>query len=142
MKAIFVSDLHGNETKYNKLCSYIKQNIPEAVFIGGDVLPNYYATNSIEFIKYFLKSLLTDLKDDMGINYPDIYLITGNDDAAISCENFAKLDDNGLLHFINSTTVNKESYSVTGYPYIPPTPFLLKDWEKFDIIYTLLKLLY
>lgn len=133
MKAIFVSDLHGNETKYNKLCSYIKQNITEAVFIGGDVLPNYYVTNSIEFIKDFLKPLLTDLKDDMGINYPDIYMITGNDDAAISCEYFAKLEDNGLIYFINSITVNKESYFVTGYPYIPPTPFLLKDWEKFDI---------
>ncbi len=133
MKAIFVSDLHGNETKYIKLCSYLKQNIPDAVFIGGDVLPNYYVTNSIEFIKDFLKPLLTDLKDVMGINYPDIYLITGNDDAAISCEYFAKLEDNGLIHFINSITVNKEGYSVTGYPYIPPTPFLLKDGEKYDI---------
>jgi hypothetical protein len=24
-------------------------------------------------------------------------------------------------------------YMIYGYPFVPPTPFMLKDWEKFDV---------
>ena len=133
MKAICLSDIHGNDVKYRKLCSYIKQNLPEAVFIAGDILPNYYVTEPVDFIDDTLNPILSELKDDIGERYPDIFLITGNDDAAISCEHLGYLELKGLIHFTNNLVINKPGYIVLGYPYVPPTPFLLKDWEKYDI---------
>lgn len=133
MKAICLSDIHGNDVKYRKLCTYIKQNLPDAVFIAGDVLPNYYITEPLEFIEDTLKPLLSELKDEINEQYPDIYLITGNDDAAVSCEHLRYLELKGLIHFSNKIVINQAGYTVFGYPYVPPTPFLLKDWEKYDI---------
>lgn len=133
MKAICVSDIHGNDVKYRKLCIYIKQNLPDAVFIAGDILPNYYVTEPLEFIEDTLKPLLSELKDEMNGRYPDIFVITGNDDAAVSCEHLRYLELKGLLHFSNKMVINQTGYTVLGYPYVPPTPFLLKDWEKYDI---------
>jgi len=133
MKAICLSDIHGNDVKYRKLCTYIKQNLPDAVFIAGDVLPNYYITEPLEFIEDTLKPLLSELKAEINEQYPDIYLITGNDDAAVSCEHLRYLELKGLIHFSNKIVINQEEYTVLGYPYVPPTPFLLKDWEKYDI---------
>lgn len=133
MKAICLSDIHGNDVKYRKLCTYIKQNLPDAVFIAGDVLPNYYITEPLEFIEDTLKPLLSELKDEINEQYPDIYLITGNDDAAASCEHLRYLELKGLIHFSNKIVINQAGYTVLGYPYVPPTPFLLKDWEKYDI---------
>ena len=133
MKALCISDVHGNEVNFRKLCGYIRQYLPEAVFIAGDILPNYYVTDSEDFIKDFLKPLFTDLKEELKQNYPDIYLIPGNDDAAVSCEYFEWMEIKELLYFVNNKVIHKDKYAVIGYPYVPPTPFLLKDWEKFDI---------
>lgn len=128
-----MSDIHGNDVKYMKLCGYIKQTLPDAVFIAGDVLPNYYVTDPRDFINDTLKPLLSELKDELSENYPDIFLITGNDDAAISCEHLRYLELKGLIHFANKMVTNQKGYTVLGYPYVPPTPFLLKDWEKYDV---------
>ena len=133
MHAICISDVHGNEVNFRKLCGYIRQYLPEAVFIAGDILPNYYVTDPEEFIKDFLKPLFTDLKEELKQNYPAIYLIPGNDDAAVSCEYFEMLETKELLYFVNKKVIKKDEYTVIGYPYIPPTPFLLKDWEKYDV---------
>ena len=133
MKAICLSDIHGNDVKYRKLCGYIKQTLPDAVFIAGDVLPNYYVTEPLEFIDDTLKPLLSDLKEEMKQAYPDIFLITGNDDAAVSCEHLRYLELKGLIHFANKMVMDQKGYTVLGYPYVPPTPFLLKDWEKYDV---------
>ncbi|MEO8514181.1 MAG: metallophosphoesterase [Ignavibacteria bacterium] len=133
MRAICSSDIHGNEVNFRKLCAYIRLKLPEAVFIGGDALPNYYVTDPEDFIKDFLSPLFTDLKSELNQNYPDIYLIPGNDDAAICCEHFEMLEIKKLLYFLNKRVVSKNDLKIIGYPFIPPTPFLLKDWEKYDI---------
>ena len=133
MKAICVSDIHGNDVKYRKLCAYIKLNLPEAVFIAGDVLPNYYVDEPGEFIKDSLYPLFNGLKNELDQKYPGVFLIYGNDDAAASVECFNVLKSKGLLSLINNSVVNFNGYTAAGYPYVPPTPFLLKDWEKYDI---------
>jgi Icc-related predicted phosphoesterase len=133
MMLIHVSDLHGKEIKYRKLANYIQEAKPNFVFITGDILPNYYISNVNEFIRDFLKPLFSKLKDELGTLYPDIFLITGNDDAAIGCEYLEQLESAELIYFANNRIINIKDYIICGYPYVPPTPFLLKDWEKYDI---------
>lgn len=133
MTAIHVSDLHGNSDKFNKLIGYIKDELPEAVFITGDLLPNFYATEPEKFLISFLKPLLAKLKNDLKDKYPEIFVITGNDDPAAACIYFEELDKLGLLTFLNNRLIDYKDYRIFGYPYVPPTPFQLKDWEKYDV---------
>ncbi len=133
MKAIFVTDLHGNNEKYNKLCGYIKQDPPGLVFIGGDILPNYMTEDPFKFLKHFLQPLLTGLKNELAEKYPSVFLISGNDDPAIGNDTIAELDAAGLIYFMNSRVWKSDEIEVAGYQYVPPTPFYLKDSEKYDV---------
>ncbi len=133
MNAIFVSDLHGNYDKYSKLAEYITEKLPDAVFIGGDILPNYMHIDPFEFINEFLKPLLINLKIELAGKYPAIFLITGNDDPAICYKAFAELDSEGLIYFINKKVKKINKFEIAGYQFVPPTPFYLKDSEKYDV---------
>jgi len=133
MKVICVSDLHGNDVKYRKLCACIKLKLPDAVFIAGDVLPNYYVDEPGEFIRDTLYPQFNGLKNELEEKYPRVFLINGNDDVAASVDLFRILESNGLVNLINNLVVNFNGFTAAGYPFVPPTPFLLKDWEKYDI---------
>lgn len=130
----FVSDLHGNKGKYKKLFHIIKKDMPKLVFMGGDLLPsvNFIAGEEIVFIDYFTNELI-EIKQELKNNYPNIYLILGNDDARIYEEYFIENKKDTFWNYIHNKMVVYEDYHIYGYSCIPPTPFLLKDWEKYDI---------
>lgn len=133
MKSIFVSDLHGREEHYDKLFQYIINKKPEVVFMGGDLLPNYHVLTPSEFITDFLRVSLDSLKKEMAADYPDIIAILGNDDPAIIIPLFKELDKLGLLKYLENSVIKVRGIQVAGYPFVPPTPFMLKDWEKYDV---------
>ena len=134
MECIFISDLHGKIKRINTLFKIIKEEKPEAVFIGGDILPNEFSIKeSIEdFLneKFFLK--IKKIKQSIGNNIR-FFVILGNDDPRIYEQLFIKADKENIIYYINEKTVGFDKFFVTGYSYIPPTPFQLKDWEKYDI---------
>jgi Icc-related predicted phosphoesterase len=129
LKCLFVTDLHGNENKFQKLFDVIKKEQPDGVFIGGDLLPNQFAIKSSmqDFIEEkILKKIKTGKKTK-------IFVILGNDDPRVFEPIFIDADKEGLIFYVNNKTVKFNDYFVTGYSYIPPSPFHLKDWEKYDV---------
>ena len=135
----FVSDLHGNLRHYEKLFKVIEEEIPKAVFLGGDLLPSgLYALNSQHaksehFLnKIFLKGF-AELKKKLGKNYPKIFLILGNDDGKSDEEFFKRMEKEGLWYYMHSKNKSFYEFNVFGYSYVPPTPFQLKDWERYDV---------
>ena len=139
MLCFFVSDLHGNPDRYKKLFQKIIDEKPVAVFIGGDVLPSgLFAFTSAEkapedFVNGFLLKQLDELKTKLGNIYPRIFLIMGNDDARMYEPLFLKADKQGLIEYVHNKKVDFERYPVYGYACVPPTPFMLKDWERYDV---------
>ncbi|MBZ0203009.1 MAG: metallophosphoesterase [Ignavibacteria bacterium] len=133
MRALFVSDLHGKSGHFEKLFYSILQTRPDSVFIGGDILPNYYSENPESFVLEFLKNGLVSLKQKLNESYPAFNLILGNDDPADSVDLFLQLQNNGLINYIHNRKISFGNVDVYGYSFIPPTPFLLKDWEKYDV---------
>ncbi len=135
----FVSDLHGNPDRYKKLFKIIAEEKPTGVFIGGDILPSglYSFTSEHElpedFINDFIAINLVQLKEKLQENYPDIFLIMGNDDAKIYEPLLEAIDDQGLMHYVHNKEVEFGKFIVYGYANVPPTPFRLKDWEKYDV---------
>ncbi len=133
MRCLFLSDLHGNASHYEKLFKIIEERKPAAVFLGGDLLPNFYAYDTVEFITEFLEPHLAALKLKLEEEYPVVSVILGNDDPRVNEQYICELEKKELLSYINEKKVLICGNPVFGYSYVPPTPFLLKDWEKYDI---------
>ena len=71
--------------------------------------------------------------DFLSSNYPDIFLILGNDDPRCEEERFIAAAGNGIWHYIHGRKYLLGDVPIYGLAYVPPTPFLLKDWERYDI---------
>ena len=130
----FVSDLHGKITRYQALFSQILKEKPAAVFLGGDLLPPFGLSQEKSFIRDYLAVEFGTLQEKLGLEYPRVFLILGNDDDR-SEENrvISIMEDDKLWEYVHNQSVQFESYTVYGYAYVPPTPFLKKDWERYDI---------
>jgi Icc-related predicted phosphoesterase len=61
------------------------------------------------------------------------FIILGNDDPRIYEHIFIDADTKGILSYIHTKTIPWKHHFITGYSYVPPTPFLLKDLERYDI---------
>jgi Icc-related predicted phosphoesterase len=135
----FVSDLHGNASRYLKLFKTIADEHPDAVFLGGDILPSATLKLSSldfqynDFIKDYLFNKLSQLRKELGKHFPRIFLILGNDDSRFAEASIVAAAAQGLWDYAHNKKVQFGQYVVFGYSYVPPTPFILKDWEKFDV---------
>lgn len=81
----------------------------------------------------YLRPGFADLRQTMGPDYPRVFLIMGNDDARIFEGGLFEGQDQGLWDYIHGRQVDWLEYTVMGYACIPPSPFLLKDWERYDV---------
>lgn len=131
MISLFVSDLHGKEDKYTKLFRAIESDKPALVFLGGDLLPHSYINKN--FVVDFLLPNLQKLKSTMLNKYPRIMVILGNDDARTEEPSIVELEKQLLIEYIHFRKTNFSEYDIYGYAFTPPSPFLLKDWEKYDV---------
>ena len=135
----FVSDLHGAAERYQKLFSAIRDEQPRAVFIGGDLLPPMMAALSSidgihrDFINDFLADQLQRLRDDLGESTPRCFIILGNDDQRIEEAALIDLNARGLCEYLHSRRTKLGEFGVYGYACVPPSPFLMKDWERYDV---------
>lgn len=133
-RCLFVSDLHGRVDRYEKLFAAIARERPGAVFLGGDLLPHAYARLAgAPFLSRFVGQALRDLKARLGPHYPRVFTVLGNDDPRSEEGALLELDREGLLDYIHQRSVDWGDWTVYGYACVPPTPFVLKDWEVYDV---------
>jgi len=130
---MFVSDLHGKKRRYNILFKIIEKEKPDGVFLGGDLLPGGFGINiNIDkFLQDFYLSKVSKLKQS-GIE-TRFFTILGNDDPRIFENILIDAEKDNLIEYVHNHTVLFGNIFVTGYSYVPPTPFRLKDWEKYDV---------
>ncbi len=135
----FVSDLHGKENRYEKLFTAITKERPGLVMIGGDILPSGILKNIIkqtehfDFIRSYINPKLVNLKKNLKDDYPIIGVILGNDDPRSEEPSLIELEKSGLWHYIHFRQIQYGCFTICGYSYVPPTPFRLKDWERYDV---------
>lgn len=127
----FVSDLHGRTDRYEKLFKSILTVKPQALFLGGDLLPHHYADK--HFINDYLVPNLLSIKQKLNTSYPRIFLILGNDDARSEEPYIISAAQNNVFDYIHFRSVDFLGRNIFGYSFTPPSPFLLKDWEKYDV---------
>ncbi len=136
MKLLYTSDLHGEIHLYQELLSLVISSSSEMLVIGGDLLPSFPPTKRYEdmipnqkvFIDQFLSPFFKRMLETTSVQH--IFLIAGNWDLGYphlfkeSTERIVDLDQRSYRF--------KNGYEFIGYPFVPPTPFRPKDYEKMD----------
>jgi uncharacterized protein len=135
-RCLFVSDLHGRLERYEKLLVTAAAERPAALFLGGDLLPPGAPPlpgGADDFLLDWLGARLEDLRTRLGGAYPRVFAIFGNDDPRAEEASLAELEARGLLVHAHGRRVQLGAFPVYGYACVPPTPFALKDWERYDV---------
>jgi len=139
VRCFFVSDLHGRTDRYEKLFAAIRAEHPAAVFVGGDILPTGSFVRAAidpahdDFIRNYLAPAFLTLRKDLAPAAPEVFLILGNDDARIEEESVMDAERRGCWRYAHERKLLLGPHAVYGYACVPPTPFLLKDWERYDV---------
>jgi len=134
----FVSDLHGNNSRYRRLFAAVAGERPAAVLLGGDLLPmtwpgGFSANPEQSFGAGMLTKGFRRLRQNLKGSYPRVFLILGNDDLRTEEETVLEGASQGLWDYVHEARIEFGEYSVFGYADVNPTPFLLKDWERYDV---------
>jgi Icc-related predicted phosphoesterase len=152
MTGVFVSDLHGHTDRYEKLFALLERERPDGVFLGGDLLPSGLLDEAGAFVDTVLARGFGRLRENLGDAYPQVFLILGNDDGrAVEPAVLRHAFEGGsasfadrtaaapgqhpapLWHYVHSRGVAWGAFDLYGYAYSPPSPFALKDWERYDV---------
>jgi Icc-related predicted phosphoesterase len=135
----FVCDLHGSLTRYQKLFEVLADRCPAALLLGGDILPSHAwraaksAPGGPDFIERYILRPLRELRERAGRRYPPVFVILGNDDGRYYEESVLRGEAEGLWTYLHGKKAALGRFTLYGYSYVPPTPFLLKDWERYDV---------
>lgn len=123
MKLLFVTDLHGDISKYNKVLEILEKENPDVYINGGDILPK-----NREPIYYYQKKFLEEelsyhfKKAKELVNF--IIYSMGNDDLAALDEIFINLCSNFNIMSYDTWIGNYVFYLFNK---VPDYPFRLKD---------------
>ncbi len=136
MKVLYTSDLHGDTRLYQELIALALSSSAEIVALGGDLLPSLPSTKRYEdmvpnqkiFIDQFLSPFLKKFVDTTSVK--QIFLIPGNWDLSYSY--LLKKPMEGVIDLNQKSYQINNGYELIGYPFVPPTPFRPKDYEKMD----------
>lgn len=139
MPCFFVADLHGRIDRYEKLFDAISTERPAAVFLGGDLLPSGLGAPAThdgahsDFVSNYLLKRFCEARERLADAYPRVFVILGNDDPR--SEEAAIMDGaaDGIWEYMHDGSVALGGYRIYGYACVPPTPFPLKDWERYDV---------
>jgi len=135
---VYTSDLHGNLDLYRAAGEAAVRTRADALIFGGDLCPGAPTAASqrlpieqAEFLLYRLSPLLGEWKHA----HPQlrIFAIPGNDDCQTILPALEELEMNDLIENLHQETRTLGGYTLVGLSYVPPTPFQLKDFERWDI---------
>jgi Icc-related predicted phosphoesterase len=138
-QCFFASDLHGHLDRYETLFRLIVAERPDAVFLGGDLLPAGLSAISVtgsdraDFLDDVLVRRLRKIRKILGPQYPRVFVILGNDDPRAQEAAVIAAAGTGIWEYVHNRQAAFHGHDVYGYACVPPTPFLLKDWERYDV---------
>ena len=137
MNCLFASDLHGHRGRYRRLVERMAAEVPDLVLLGGDLLPGGWLLDAggsgDDFAQGFLLPTFAELRGRMGGSYPRVGFILGNDDPRAALPELLAGEEAGLWRHLHMTALDLPGFTVLGYACVPPSPFGLKDWERYDV---------
>lgn len=136
---LFASDLHGSLPRYRRLFERLVAEAPAGVFLGGDLLPPAFSAaagrggTQAGFVEEVLLPGFAAVRAALGERTPRVFLILGNDDCRAEEEAIVAAGRDGLWEYAHARRTDFGRHRVYGYACVPPTPWQLKDWERYDV---------
>ena len=123
MNIAVISDLHGLRQRFEKAKKLLDKGIKK-LLIAGDIAPHGYPEVQQANVKQNFEFLLRGSKD------VEVYAIPGNDDWKIVKKTLQEFPEVTIP--TDRAYPLEDGFSIVGYPYVPITPFNVKDYEKWD----------
>ena len=130
---VVAADLHGRPDRYRALWSAVEDRRPTCVLLGGDLLPPGPVSAAVRFVNGELAPALESLRARLGTAAPTVGLVLGNDDPSAAEPVLRAGEEAGLWCYLHRRWIEVGGIPVGGYNCVPPTPFALKDWERYDV---------
>jgi Icc-related predicted phosphoesterase len=127
---LFTADLHGSAHRAEALLATIGRERPRAVFLGGDLLRH---GEDAAYLEDLLLPGLEGVRRAHGSGAPEVFVILGNDDPRVFEPVLTEGAARGIWRYVHGIGADLEGFTVLGYNCVPPTPFRLKDWERYDV---------
>jgi Icc-related predicted phosphoesterase len=136
MKVLYTSDLHGEIHLFQELLALAISSSAEIIALGGDLLPSFPPTKRYEdmvpnqkaFVEQFLSPFFKRMMGTTPVK--QVFLIPGNWDLGYAF--LFKEPLKGIIDLNLKSYRLRNGYELIGYPFVPPTPFRPKDYEKMD----------
>jgi len=136
VKTLCTSDLHGETYLYHQLSELAISSSAEIVVLGGDLLPSirqieqchHMIPRQKDFIDQFLRPFLKGLIETTTVK--QTFLISGNWDLGYS--HLFERPPEGVIDLSSRKYSLGDGHELIGYPFVPPTSFWPKDFEKMD----------
>ena len=136
MRLVYATDLHGDPGAYEALAALTRRERAQAVLLGGDLFAySREAAPQLAFAAGPFRAFLRQLRAD-GL---PVVAIPGNDDRAAAVAYLHTLAAAGLLRLADlrpqrlAAGDGIAAVTIVGYPFVPPTPFRLKEGERRDL---------
>lgn len=136
MKVFYTSDLHGEIHLYQQISELVRDFSAEVLILGGDLFPSLRESNRCENMiptqKFFIAEfLLPFFETCLEIStLRNIFIIPGNWD--MGYPDLFSSPVPGVVDLDQKSHHLENGYELIGYPFVPPTPFWPKDYEKMD----------
>lgn len=136
----YATDLHGNRKLYDLLLEFASARACQAVIIGGDITPKGFydwkpgePIPGLERQRAFLQDYLVPaLRAFCRRASLELFIMMGNDDRRANLDLLEAEEAAGTIKLLHERAYQLGPYKIVGYPFIPPSPFFLKDWEKYE----------
>jgi Icc-related predicted phosphoesterase len=127
VRIVYAADLHSDVAQYEQLAELARREEVSALILGGDLCSHTWEpAEQVQFVTTFLSEWLRR------VDVP-VYAIPGNVDWPPAYAAMQALARAGLLRLLRAEPVQLEhGLFAIGYPYVPPTPFRQKFWERRD----------
>ncbi|MFQ5648164.1 MAG: metallophosphoesterase [Candidatus Aenigmatarchaeota archaeon] len=128
-RAIYATDLHGNEELYKKLFKLAEKEGVKYILIGGDISPGFDIQQQRDFLEGWL---VPNIEKFRSVHEKEVFIMMGNDDFGINMDVLEKAEKKGILKIAHNKVHKVDGKLLVGYSFIAPTPFFIKDWERLE----------
>ena len=135
MELFFTSDLHGSSGHYEQVLEQVRRRQCDVVVLGGDMLPDGDRGRPYRAVCRYIQQKITVFLEQLHEINGDIDILTifGNHDWSFSVDEFAELQQRGLLTMLEyNRVVEIGGLKFLGLSYSPPAPYWIKDFERRD----------
>ncbi|MEM2954918.1 MAG: metallophosphoesterase [Candidatus Nanoarchaeia archaeon] len=127
-KFIYATDIHGNATIYEKIFSLGSEKDIDFLVFGGDITTGVTPKSQRFFLEFYLLRRIKEFKKKH--KKKPIFIMMGNDDFSSNFDILKRATNKKIIFHLHNRFYKFGDYKIAGYPFVNPTPFFLKDWEK------------